>query len=181
MKRARAGYTLDACPGCGDKSSARPKNGVCYDCESLLKEARQARADKARDDAPVKTYTLPSRLHWHIRMGMVDASGHRLLDAFATKWLELVKLLGTLRRATYPNRDVPVLFPVGGKDPSNRDVIEMRPDLAAKINEMDAAMDAAINEVAHAERRMGSSIIASLASGSITVDQFNQYTTERKR
>ena len=190
-RRARPGHTTAACPGCKrvgypdydiGKDPAlhygyeRPSDGLCAECTDALAVAQQLKERRAAEIAAEGNRST-FRENWfypYIGAGSYDGTGRAYLDALKT----LVHCVSV--PITKDERDwgAPLLFTrptdrnlSGGGE--TREHLHIAPDTAAALDALEHAVAALVRSADHEGFKRGRQLLASLASGELTVADYD--------
>lgn len=169
------------CPGCGDYTDPSKRNyydtgtkpgTLCGNCYELL---RRAKAIEAQSEGELKRYVIPARVivpHlWGHKENESDPDWHlaTLLARIAT---------GVGKKMNEDDSGERLLHEKGSHDSSERGPsVELTPDQAAAFRELGRAIHDVVDAAYRKGAEEGRSVLFSLASGSITIDQLNERQT----
>jgi len=178
-RRARAGYTFDACPGCGKSDDIYPrlKSGVCNECRSILDgHARfmgelSSSGDKEYYGIPEVSHWLPylqdysntrddsvQKAFWNLALAASDANPGGLPDRKESLFERLESDGGSNRWHGYKETDYRLF---------NRRVAENLRDLFNKVR---LGIDAAYAK----GKSDGTNILSMLSRGELSTPEFER-------
>lgn len=191
--------TSKPCPGCGKEAPKsyhgrslpwRDEMEVCHDCKTLLEEARTRRKILSEDTetviiaVPKETWT-----HWYPQfyMGLASGQDHegtreelemcliRLIHAASELRLQREYARGDFNLWTPP-------LPDGLTRPQGTSEERIMPRLVAEaIRDLYLAISEALKETNQLSLEEGSQLLLSLASGRLTMDDFNQAALRKRK
>lgn len=186
MKRAKKGYTFDACHGCGQVPShweGRPKDKVCSNCQNTLKLATQFNTEQSNKNEIAKV-GIPAQPHWlpYIRSstsrkaGKLDVRSEfwKLAILCSTPSLEDPCFNGVQRLIPIPPGDRPDWSPHEAKD-----IRLMVSSVSAQFAVLYSAIMQQLNECYEDGKERGQSLLGQLASGDLSVNDFNKMTLSK--
>lgn len=175
----RPGETRKACPGCKEdcRYKPRPVDGVCSECRKLLDRERENEQLKALKKEGLKPYYFPERGYAlpYIRH---DKFEHPLQDAFYALAKEIaVPDPDEGRKHHWYSDGVPELVEYLQRDSRSWGGTAMfRPRVAARFRTLFNAIRDSL-EFAYSEGRDdGSNLLRRLASGDVSVVEFDERT-----
>lgn len=192
-ERAPKGQTKGPCPAC-QKGEHHPTGDICWDCRQVYNDA------KAINDAHQKQeveawFPFATASHWnpgyYLGFEIEDKSRERLaramfdfvqkvatatLDMHAGNWRHRPRGLKVSRR---PLIDRPKGLEGGSDRHSSGGLVLMRVAVAEAVNELDHAVIDALLSVSKHEREKGANLLAKLALGEVTLDDFNEDTARQ--
>jgi hypothetical protein len=183
------GSTWDPCPACKVGDRLRPRDGICSDCRRVLDNAklRAAEAAEKPSEEQRRLYFLQERAY---ALPYLPHQGSSDRDALARAFWALGQLLSEPSEAYSPpeneERKLPpdaYLWPFEkhGRPYEWRICRSMLPPHRDALHELFSLVRGAL-ERAYAEGfESGRNLLAQLASGSITMDQFNDVSTREAR
>jgi hypothetical protein len=174
--------TRKPCPACGRPMGHRPKDGVCRRCQNLLQRAILAILEDVTKTGEValkvKSYGYREGDY---SIGMrFDGPRYSLEE-----WFQKLVLL-----VSRPAEDVEeewlthgrILPSAAGHSSDYRGPWRLFvPAVAEALEKLDQAIRAALIDASATGRERGANILASLASGEITVDELNRQTIGRRK
>jgi hypothetical protein len=206
-RRASAGYTYDACPGCHQlpERGQRKKDEVCDSCKTKLAEADMHRA-RIRDIGRVaygfdwNDYGFYEGIYEHEHSG--NNTGYVLAAALREAIEVTHELIGgrefddaaQAHGLRFPREAARAAFEktggrIGGmiftslrdNTSGTRGYAIMSPTQRAKWDAIDRAIRQALVETRENARAQGASLLMQLHNGGITLDEFNEETRKKVR
>ena len=184
----RRGHTREPWPCCDkavDQESGRPKDRICGECAELIRIGKNTVERKTQ--AGEETYYWAEQAHWWPRYyGQYEFTRHELDRKLADAMFHLVNLVTTTVDTRHWRKDdeQPVLdannrpqeYEYGGTvlvraDPATRDA----------LNELDARIRECLTSAYEAGKAKGQRSLLQLASGELSLTDFEKQTIERER
>lgn len=196
--------TTKPCPGCKEVYRDRKADEVCDSCKRLIQEAlKQRELDAKEKEDGVALFQVPWFWPDFYQAAGVSVGGRRGVDeafnqvqkAFADALIGVGEHMVCgdflprpgLRRGDSPEywqqRRGEVIFPekMAGRTNGARSLLKARRSSVEKIVALDTAVRQALGEVAKSAYENGHSLLAGLASGKMSVQDFNAATLDKKQ
>jgi hypothetical protein len=170
------GETKKACPGCGTPG-LRKIDEVCAECKKKLQEADEARQRRERDTEH-QVYQVPRRFPSYVVPAGYHTRGNvRAPEEAITRAMEaLVLSIGAPVAGRYFPAERLFYYPKGYRVvydyPSG--FLMFRPATAQAVDQLDSAIQAALEAAYQAGKGDGSHLLMQLADGDLTVGDFNK-------
>ena len=164
------------CAGCGETPRyGREIDKVCADCERLIREATEAREKAAKKGGSLVRLPryFPSYSVSHERARYW--SGH---DGIAGPFKAVVEALA--KASSSPHAKDPVILLQGEECNYSGDLFEMSKEAVEAIRLLDKRIKEAISEALAAGYEAGQNLLASLASGELSIKELNDSTIKEK-
>jgi hypothetical protein len=162
------GRTRKPCPGCKKVYSGRVPDDVCFDCKRVLEIGRERLAEIKAASAAV---SVPEQSHWLPYLHNVNDSG--LVDEYRKALLTLVRVTASYFGKHVGGGDTGQLF--RGSQGSNQLALLTQPQIDA-LREMVDVVKRAVKAANQSGIEEGQSFIVGLASGTVSINEFNQAT-----
>lgn len=179
MTDVRNSTVKKPCAGCGETPQyGREKDKVCDYCERLLEEARKARekADRQKGAFVALPRSIDGYSSSHERARYWEGSSEGISAAFGEMLRALAKPCSAPRGAA-----VSQLFDKPDQSyGANVEVVEMGKDAVKAVRELDKRIRTAIDEALRKGYEDGQNLLATLASGEISMKEFNDSVIQGK-
>ena len=174
----KKGETTKACPGCGEEG-IRDANAVCMHCKQLLQEAKAARA-RQEQETEYQVYAVPETFPWYHApaQNTTQQELRRIEEQLRVLMQTLTYAIGIPAvgtKAYHPERAKLFTFPKGRQlhYSFNDSQLLLKPETARVLDELDTTLQMVIVASYEEGKRDGAHLLGQLASGEITVADFN--------
>lgn len=177
--------TRKPCPACGEAKGWRDSNGICEDCKRLIEDGKTYRDLMAKKIAAKNKYELrivPSETIsycWprpYVAVYVAKEECEKIRDTFAVIALLFKEDLARSSGKHYSN--VPALINQQRNDHDRCFKALFPKGTPVKLQELFDSIETALKATYKAGIQEGSNILRQLAEGKITVEKFNELTTE---
>ena len=175
-RRASPGYSYEPCHGCGSENQ-HPKGQLCNECSKELTEARLINAAaKANPARSVRRFPKADRSH-----DVMGYYGNRI-DSAASRGLQqaIVDLAWTVVTEAGYVHNADGLLPLHRDSGYIDSYVWADNAFVEKLNALDVAIRTALENVARNNRQEGQSLLLQLASGELSMNDFDKQTTKRR-
>ena len=180
----RKGETQKPCPGC-HKPGLRDADSVCYECKKKLEEADVARA-RQEQDSGYQIYQVPGieRFpNYHIPARFLPDEVRSRMKTISAAMEVLARSIGLPVLGKYFPSNHLFFYPKGYRVEygSRSSYLLFKPETAQAIDQLDTAIQAALEAAYQIGKQDGSHLLMQLADGDITIGDFNKQVEPSKR
>lgn len=173
----RKGETQKPCPGC-HKPGLRDADSVCYECKKKLEEAEMARKQQEQDSGH-QIYHVPGAdrfPNYHIPARFLHEDIRGRMRAISVIMEALVYSIGLPVLGRYFPSNNLFYYPKGYRvEYSSRSTyLLFKPETAQAIDQLDTAIQTALEAAYQVGKQDGSRLLMQLADGELTVNEFNK-------
>lgn len=190
-RQSRSRGTSKPCPGCGRENTHRPVDGVCSECEALLREALAAReraaaqTERQRYRVPGADHAFPAYRVSGTTLGTEGAIADQARRRITLALAQLTLAAGPLHTEHRSNQE-PVVFTREG---AVRDwmgygearVLDLAVPLAAALDALDQAIAQAMQASYMQGFATGRNLLLALSEGQVTADEFERRSLQGRR
>lgn len=182
-KRLQRGHTRDPWPCCrrpANEAGGRPKATICDDCKALIKIDKETRA--RQDEQGQKVYLWTEMPHWWLMYyGPYSFGTHGVGRRLSDAMFHVVSAVCRRTHGPWDEENEGKFLECGGPRARYESTFAVRADPAVRdrLDELDAAIRAALADCYAAGRSRGRSIILQLAGGEMSLKDFDERSTKR--
>lgn len=181
--RLQRGHTRDPWPCCrrpANERSGRPKGTICDDCKSLIRIGRETRA--LQSDRGERVYLWTTMPHWWpMYYGEYSFTTHGVGRRLSDAMFHVVSAVCRRTHGPWDEKNEGRFLECGGPRARYEAPVAVSadPQLRERLDELDAAIRAALADCYAEGESRGRSIILQLAGGEMSLKDFNERATER--
>jgi hypothetical protein len=171
-------YTRKPCPGCGEVHHYRPADEICGQCAQLIKDGRTWREEQKALAPKEKLFMCSIAPHAYISYGRGE-SGKRGQIALMALIQALSRPGSRDEQWRINQQDTPQVIKSMPRQMYDwLRIVRMNPKHAELLNELDEAIHAISRDSYARGKQYGTSLIASLARGETSIEEWNKATIQ---